>query len=135
MLLPHKLNIIKLGGFFSSLPFLFIIQYPEWEEVNSTPAINGSLCSVKNCNLWNNLFLNCTYLIYLFSKLEKKKSRSVLLIMTTGAICVCRGVTGWQIDVVPAQYRCDLYRTAGGLFPSHWPCRLRVRRNRVERQR
>lgn len=52
--------------------------------------------------------------------------------MTTDAICVCRGVTGWQIDVVPAQYRCDLYRTAGGLFPSHWPCRLRVRRNRVE---
>lgn len=52
--------------------------------------------------------------------------------MTTGAICVCRGVTGWQIDVVPAQYRCDLYRTAGGLFPFHWPCRLRVRRNRVE---
>lgn len=47
-------------------------------------------------------------------------------------MCVCWGVTGWQIDVVAAQYRCDQYRTAGGLFPSHWPCRLRVRRNRVE---
>lgn len=48
---------------------------------------------------------------------------SQLLVVTptthlmTGDIRTCpdlsEELTGWQIDLVPVQYRCDLYRTAG----------------------